>query len=254
MTSAQAVSTQGMALQLDGVQIGYGGTTVISGFDLEVAPGEILVLTGPSGCGKSTLLRALAGLLRPSSGRISADGDRVVSTSADRALVFQDDALLPWRNVRSNIELALALRGIPRGRRRATAERWIDEVGLTGFANYLPRDLSGGMRQRVQLARSLAGSPRAVLMDEPFGALDTQTRATMQRLLVDTWRTHPTTIVFVTHDVDEAVFLGDRVAVLGRAGAGLRTIVDVPHPRDRDAANATETLSARAEIITGLDA
>lgn len=253
LDTAPVTSKTGMALQLDGVRIAYAESTVITDLNLDVTAGEILALTGPSGCGKSTLLRSVAGLLPPTTGRILADGQPVTGTSADRALVFQEDALLPWRTVRANVELGLALRGIPRGRRRATAERWIDEIGLSGFADYLPRDLSGGMRQRVQLARSLAGSPRAVLMDEPFGALDTQTRATMQRLLVDTWRTHPTTIVFVTHDVDEALFLGDRVAVLGRAGTGLRTVVDVPLPRDRDAAHAPETLTARTRIIGALD-
>jgi NitT/TauT family transport system ATP-binding protein len=164
-------------------------------------------------------------------------------------MVFQDSALLPWRSVRSNIELALQLRGEPRAGRREQADHWIDEVGLTGFADYLPKSLSGGMRQRVQLARGLAGAPRAVMMDEPFAALDTQTRAAMQRLLIDTWRAHPTTIVFVTHDVDEALILGDRVAVLGRVGQPLRAVIDVPEPR-------TEQLGSqalRAEIIAALD-
>jgi NitT/TauT family transport system ATP-binding protein len=161
--------------------------------------------------------------------------------------VFQDNALLPWRSVRSNIELALRLRGEPRDGRAANADRWIAELGLDGFGDYLPKNLSGGMRQRVQLARGLAGAPRAVMMDEPFGALDTQTRAAMQRLLIDSWRAHPTTIVFVTHDVDEALALGDRVAVLGRAGQPLRAIVDVPQPRD-DRARP----ELRAEIIAAL--
>ncbi len=165
-----------------------------------------------------------------------ADGAEVTTTSGDRGMVFQDNALLPWRTVRSNIELALRLRGVPRAGRRTEADRWIAELGLTGFGDYLPKSLSGGMRQRVQLARGLAGAPRAVMMDEPFGALDTQTRAAMQRLLIDTWRAHPTTVVFVTHDVDEALMLGDRIAVLGRAGRPLRALVDVPEPRvDRHA-------------------
>ena len=179
-----------------------------------------------------------------------ADGAEVTGTSRDRAMVFQDNALLPWRTVRSNIELALRLRGEPRaGRRDAQADRWIDEVGLTGFGDYLPKSLSGGMRQRVQLARGLAGAPRAVLMDEPFGALDTQTRAAMQRLLIDTWRAHPTTIVFVTHDVDEALVLGDRVAVLGRAGSRCGRSLDVPDPRT---ATGRTRPSLRAEIIAAL--
>jgi NitT/TauT family transport system ATP-binding protein len=246
MTTAVAV---GMRLELDDVRLSYTGAPVVDGLRLTVQPGEILVLTGPSGCGKSTVLRALAGLLPPDSGRILADGHEVTTTSRDRGMVFQDSALLPWRTVRSNIELALQLRGEPRAGRRLRADRWIDELGLTGFADYLPKSLSGGMRQRVQLARGLAGAPRAVMMDEPFAALDTQTRAAMQRLLIDTWRAHPATVVFVTHDVDEALVLGDRVAVLGRVGQPLRAVIDVPEPR-------TEQLgrqALRTEIIAALD-
>ncbi|MET9489365.1 ABC transporter ATP-binding protein [Nocardia sp. NPDC006630] len=239
----------GMSLRLDRIDLSYTGTPVIADLSLEVRPGEILILTGPSGCGKSTVLRAFAGLLRPDAGQVLADSTQVAGTSRDRAVVFQDNALLPWRTVRSNIELALKLRGEPRAGRKALAERWIEEIGLTGFADFLPKSLSGGMRQRVQLARGLAGAPRSVLMDEPFGALDSQTRATMQRLLVDTWQTHPTTIVFVTHDVDEALLLGDRVAVLGRAGEPLRALLEVPQPR----AVGVDRSQLRAEIITALD-
>lgn len=244
MTTATQIGT---SLELEAVRLSYTGTPVIDGLSLTVRPGEILVLTGPSGCGKSTLLRALAGLLRPDEGRVLADGVEVTTTSGDRGMVFQDNALLPWRTVRSNIELALRLRGEPRATRRAQAERWIEELGLAGFGHFLPKSLSGGMRQRVQLARGLAGAPRAVMMDEPFGALDTQTRAAMQRLLIDAWRTHPTTIVFVTHDVDEALALADRIVVLGRAGEPPRASIDVPEPRSdlpRD--------GLRAEIIAAL--
>ncbi|MFI6870802.1 ABC transporter ATP-binding protein [Nocardia sp. NPDC050406] len=238
-----------MSLRLDRIHLSYGGAPVIEDLSLEVRPGEILILTGPSGCGKSTVLRALAGLLRPDSGRVLADGAEVTGTDRDRAVVFQDNALLPWRTVRANIELALRLRGEPRAGRRERAEQWIDEVGLTGFGDYLPKSLSGGMRQRVQLARGLAGAPRAVMMDEPFGALDTQTRATVQRLLIETWRTHPTTLVFVTHDVDEALLLGDRVAVLGRAGEPVRALLDIPRPRE----SGVDRGAARAEIVAALD-
>ena len=239
----------GMSLTLRDVVLSYGGAPVVDGLDLDVAPGEILVLTGPSGCGKSTVLRALAGLLPPDRGEVLGDGARVTTTSRDRAMVFQDNALLPWRTVQSNVELALKLAGRPRQGRREEALRWIADVGLTGFEKYLPKSLSGGMRQRVQLARGLAGAPRAVMMDEPFGALDTQTRATMQRLLIDTWRAHPTTVVFVTHDVDEALLIGDRIAVMGRAGQPLRALLDVPSPRD-----TTVTRSAlRSEVIAALD-
>lgn len=240
--------TSGMSLTLDRVRLSYTDIPVIDGLSLAVRPGEILVLTGPSGCGKSTVLRALAGLLTPDNGRVLADGAAVTTTSRDRGVVFQDNALLPWRSVRSNIELALRLRGAPRTGRRAQAQRWITEVGLAGFGDYLPNSLSGGMRQRVQLARGLAGAPRAVMMDEPFGALDTAIRAAMQALLIDTWRSHPTTIVFVTHDVDEALALGDRVAVLGRTGQPLRALLDVPEPRSGRAEP-----EMRSEIIAALD-
>jgi NitT/TauT family transport system ATP-binding protein len=241
--------TAGMSLTVTDLVLSYGGAPVVNRLDLTVLPGEILVLTGPSGCGKSTVLRALAGLLRQDSGQILADGDPVLTTSRDRAMVFQDSALLPWRTVRSNVELALKLAGLPRAGRREEALRWTANVGLTGFEDYLPKSLSGGMRQRVQLARGLAGNPRAVMMDEPFGALDAQTRTSMQRLLIETWRAHPTTIVFVTHDVDEALLLGDRVAVLGRAGQPLRALVDVPTPRSPDG----DRTALRAEILAALD-
>ncbi|OCB55015.1 nitrate ABC transporter ATP-binding protein [Mycobacterium vulneris] len=246
MTTATAT---GMRLELDRIRLSYTGDPVIDNLSLTVEPGEILVLTGPSGCGKSTLLRALTGLLRPDGGRVLADGDPVTTTSRDRGMVFQDSALLPWRTVRSNIELALQLRGEPKAGRRERADRWIDEVGLSGFADFLPKNLSGGMRQRVQLARGLAGAPRAVMMDEPFAALDTQTRAAMQRLLIDTWQAHPTTVVFVTHDVDEALTLGDRVAVLGRAGQPLRALIEVAQPRT----DHPERSALRAEIIAALE-
>ncbi|MGW4095941.1 ABC transporter ATP-binding protein [Mycobacterium sp. NPDC004974] len=248
-TDTATRAATGMRLELDRIRLSYTGTPVIDDLSLTVEPGEILVLTGPSGCGKSTVLRALTGLLRPDAGRVLADGDPVTTTSRDRGMVFQDSALLPWRTVRSNIELALQLRGEPKAGRRERADRWIAEVGLSGFAEFLPKNLSGGMRQRVQLARGLAGAPRAVMMDEPFAALDTQTRAAMQRLLIDTWQAHPTTIVFVTHDVDEALTLGDRVAVLGRAGQPLRTLIEVAQPRT----DHPERSALRAEIIAALE-
>lgn len=242
-----------MRLALEDIRIGYGDSTVIDGLDLVVGAGEIVVLTGPSGCGKSTVLRAIAGLLPVRGGRVLADGDPVVTTSRDRAMVFQEDALHPWRTVRKNILLALALRGVPRQQRREHAEQWIAEIGLDGFGDYLPKSLSGGMRQRVQLARGLAGSPRAVLMDEPFGALDAQTRTSMQELLLHTLAGHPSTVVFVTHDVDEALLLGDRVVVLGRAGEPVRAVVDIPHPRDPRRRGDDATLRLRRTILDALE-
>ncbi|WP_374237933.1 ABC transporter ATP-binding protein [Gordonia sp. 'Campus'] len=249
----QPNTVSAMRLDLEGIRIGYGGSTVIEGLDLSIAAGQILVLTGPSGCGKSTVLRAVAGLLPVQAGRILADGESVSTTSRDRAMVFQDDALHPWRTVRGNIMLALMLRGVPRAKRRTRADSWIAEIGLEGFDDYLPKSLSGGMRQRVQLARGLAGSPRAVLMDEPFGALDAQTRTSMQQLLLHTLAAHPSTVVFVTHDVDEALLLGDRVVVLGRAGEPVRATVDIPHPRDPRQRGDDATLRLRQTILDALE-
>ncbi|MFF8260014.1 ABC transporter ATP-binding protein [Streptomyces virginiae] len=233
----------GAGLALHGVRLGHRGNTVLDGVDLAVEPGEVLAVVGPSGCGKSTLLRTLAGLLPPLDGVVEQDGAPVRGPAADRALVFQDDALLPWRTVRANIELPLAIRGNARAARRRTAGEWLERVGLAGHARKLPHQLSGGQRQRVQLARALAARPRAVLMDEPFGALDAQTRAEMQDLLVEVLAGTGATVVFVTHDVDEALFLGDRVALLG-VGA----VVTVPAPRDRGAAHA----GLRRQIINSL--
>ncbi|CAM5542623.1 Vitamin B12 import ATP-binding protein BtuD [Streptomyces avidinii] len=221
----------GAALHLTAVRLGRPGSApLLDGLDLKVTPGEVLTVVGPSGCGKSTLLRTLAGLLPPLAGAVEQDGTPVTAPHADRALVFQDDALLPWRTVRANVELPLAIRRIPRAARRATAEDWLTRVGLADHAHKHPHQLSGGQRQRVQLARALAAAPRAVLMDEPFGALDAQTRAEMQDLLVGVLAGTGATVVFVTHDVDEALFLGDRVALLA-TGA----LIDVPHPRSRTA-------------------
>jgi NitT/TauT family transport system ATP-binding protein len=238
-------------LRLEKVCAGYGSSTVLAELELDIGPGEFLVIVGPSGCGKSTLLRILAGLLPVRSGRILVDGGPVTGPSADRALVFQDDGLLPWRSALHNVELPLAIRRIPRAQRAALARAALNRVGLAGYEKHLPRQLSGGMRQRVQLARTLVGSPRVLLMDEPFGALDAQNRSGMQRLLIDVWQRSPTTVVFVTHDVDEALLLADRIAVLGPARGELVTVVDVPHPRTREAPSPA-TRSARATILAAL--
>ncbi|MFI6000625.1 ABC transporter ATP-binding protein [Streptomyces sp. NPDC051366] len=229
---------------MDGVRLGRaGGGAVLDGLGLRIRAGEVLAVVGPSGCGKSTLLRTLAGLLPPLSGTVTQDGTPITRPDADRALIFQDDALLPWRTVRGNVELPLAIRRVPRAERRRTAEGWLARVGLAEHAHKLPHQLSGGQRQRVQLARALAARPRAVLMDEPFGALDARTRAGMQDLLVDVLAGTGATVVFVTHDVDEALFVGDRVALLHAD-----TVVDVPLPRDRSADHS----ALRRRILSSL--
>jgi len=241
-----------IALRIDRLTLAYDGAPVIDGLDLDIKPGELFVIAGASGCGKSTLLRALAGLLAPRAGTILADGAPVRGPSPDRALVFQDDALLPWRTTQRNVELPLAIRGVGRTERRARARNWLARVGLSGQERRLPGQLSGGMRQRVQLARTLAGAPQAVFMDEPFGALDAQTRAAMQRLLIDVLAAAPATVVFVTHDVDEALLLGDRVAVL--TPRGVADVVDVPYPRDPTARGTAEVAAARTRVLAALTA
>ena len=256
LTDASATTAgrqTGLHLHIERVSLGYpGGEPVIRDLTLHVTAGEILVVVGASGCGKSTLLRALAGLLPVTAGTVAADGAPIAGPSPDRALVFQDDALLPWRTARRNVELPLSIRGVTRADRRARADSWLARVGLTGKERRLPAHLSGGMRQRVQLARTLAGGPRAILMDEPFGALDAQTRAAMQRLLVDVLRTTGATVVFVTHDVDEAVFIGDRVAVL--RPPGVHTMVDVPQSRDPATRGTPVVRAARSQILAALGA
>ncbi|MFJ8394763.1 ABC transporter ATP-binding protein [Streptomyces sp. NPDC094144] len=239
--------SHGVRLTLRGVTLGRAGVPVLEGLDLDVVPGEILTVVGPSGCGKSTLLRTLAGLLPPLDGEVSQDGEPLTAPRAERALVFQDDALLPWRTVRANVELPLAIQGAGRAERRARAGAWLARVGLAEHATKLPHRISGGQRQRVQLARALAAGPRAVLMDEPFGALDAQTRAGMQQLLVDVLRGTGATVVFVTHDVDEALFLGDRVALLSTG-----RVLPVPRPRERAAHTDPATAALRREVLESL--
>ncbi|EPD55835.1 ABC transporter ATP-binding protein [Streptomyces sp. HGB0020] len=253
MTSSsdlRPASRTGAGLSLHGAVLGRPGAPVLDAVDLDVAPGEILTVVGPSGCGKSTLLRTLAGLLSPLAGTAGQDGNPLAGPSADRALIFQEDALLPWRTLRANVELPLAIRGLPRSERRAQAESWLDRVGLTDHARQLPHRVSGGQRQRAQLARALARAPRAVLMDEPFGALDAQTRAGMQDLLVEVLHGTGATVVFVTHDVDEALFLGDRVALLGNGR--LTAVRDVPRPRDRTAHDDPARVALRRDVLSSL--
>jgi NitT/TauT family transport system ATP-binding protein len=244
-------SRTGAQITLTGVELGYPGRPVLSGVDLTVLPGEVLTIVGPSGCGKSTLLRGVAGLLRPTRGRIALADRTLDGPGADRAMVFQDDALLPWHDVQRNIEFPLRLAngdGLARAERRALTQSWIERVGLAGFEHRLPRQLSGGMRQRVQLARALIGRPPTLLMDEPFGALDPATRTAMQTLLIEVWQQNRPTVMFVTHDIDEAVALGDRVAVL--TGGGIGRLIPVPAPREPGVARD----ELRAEVLTALNA
>jgi NitT/TauT family transport system ATP-binding protein len=205
-------------------------------FDVEDKPrcGEVVVFLGPSGCGKSTILKAVAGLIEPTKGEVLLDGKRVDGPSRDRGMVFQAYTSFAWLTVRRNVEYGMRLRGVKASERREKAAKIIDAVGLGEFADRYPKDLSGGMKQRVAIARTLINEPRVVLMDEPFGALDPQTRWGMQSLLLDISRTADNTILFVTHDVSEAVYLGDAVYVLSSRPARILHRVDVPFFADRE--------------------
>jgi NitT/TauT family transport system ATP-binding protein len=200
----------------------------LEGFDLTVRAGEFFVLVGPSGCGKSTVLDLISGLNQPAGGSIRVDGREVTGPGLDRGFVFQQYTLLPWRTAQGNIEFALeAAGGLSRKVRRERARTYLDLVGLTEFADRYPHELSGGMKQRVAIARSLSYEPEVLLMDEPYGALDAQTRERLQQELLAIWRRTGTTIVFITHDIDEAVFLGQRVGVMSSRPGRLKAVVDV---------------------------
>ncbi|MGJ4911931.1 ABC transporter ATP-binding protein [Bradyrhizobium sp. HKCCYLS2033] len=208
--------------------------TALSEIDLSIARNEFVCLLGPSGCGKSTLLNMIAGFEQPSAGSVTVDGRPVTAPGADRGVVFQHANLMPWLPVWENVAFHLLLGGGQKAERRARAQVYIDMVGLTGFENHYPSELSGGMNQRVGIARALLMNPQVILMDEPFGALDEQTRMDMQTELVRIWQQHQGTIVFVTHGIDEALTLGTHVAVMSaRPGRIVEIIpIDLPRPRD----------------------
>ena len=202
--------------------------------NLTIRDNDFVCLLGPSGCGKSTLLNMIAGFEKPSSGRIEVAGTLVERPGADRGVVFQQPTLMPWLNVVDNVAFHLKLKGLGKAERRARAQDFVDLVGLTGFEGHYPSELSGGMNQRVGIARALLMNPRVILMDEPFAALDAQTKLEMQEELVDIWQRIKCTIVFVTHSVDEALVLGNRIAVMTRRPGRIRDVFDFDMPRPRD--------------------
>ncbi|MEW6140435.1 MAG: ABC transporter ATP-binding protein [Thermodesulfobacteriota bacterium] len=225
-----------------------GEVRAISGIDLMVEQGQFVSIVGPSGCGKSTLLRIISGLEKPSDGKVLLDGREIAKPTHDVGLVFQQYALFPWRTMAENIEFGLEIMGMGKVERRAIAEKYIELFGMQGFEDRYPSQLSGGMQQRVAIARTLIMNPKLVLMDEPFGSLDSQTRNDMQEFLIDLRNERNDTVLFVTHNVDEAVFLSDRIVVLSKRPAKiLRTFeVNAPHPRDRTSKDANDI---RREVI-----
>ncbi|WP_198414810.1 ABC transporter ATP-binding protein [Piscinibacter terrae] len=210
-----------------------GETEALRDIDVRVHRREFVCVIGPSGCGKSTLIRILAGLEKASSGQVLLDGAPVAGPGRDRGMVFQGYSLFPWLTVKRNVMFGPLMAGSSRTMAESRAREWLELVGLTKFADAFPHQLSGGMRQRVAIARALANEPRILLMDEPFGALDAQTRAKMQKHLLDIWRNVDITVLFITHDLDEAVYLADRILVLKAHPGEVQEVIEVPVPRPR---------------------
>jgi NitT/TauT family transport system ATP-binding protein len=225
-------------LRIQDVRLEYevrGGKSVlaIDNISIDVPKSEFAVIVGPSGCGKSSLLYLIAGLVQPSGGEILLDDREIMGPGRDRGMVFQSYTLFPWLTVRENVEFGLKRRNVPAAERERIVNRYLNEVGLAAFHESYPKQLSGGMTQRVAIARALANDPEIFLMDEPFGALDSQTRTLMQQLLLKVWERDHKTVLFVTHDIDEAILLGDRVYVMTSRPGRLKEEILVPIPRPR---------------------
>jgi NitT/TauT family transport system ATP-binding protein len=243
-------------LRIEGVTVRFAGRkgqtiTALENISLVIPDRELSVIVGPSGCGKSTLLRLIAGLAEATEGVITLDGRPITGPSAERGMVFQSYTLFPWLTVRRNVEFGLELKRMPAAERRRIAHGFIRQVGLEGFEDAYPDQLSGGMRQRAALARALANDPEILLMDEPFGALDSQTRALMQEMLLNIWEQSHKTVLFVTHDIDEALFLGDVVYVMtARPGRIKEEIaVDIPRPRSLDVVTAPAFTALKRKVL-----
>jgi ABC-type nitrate/sulfonate/bicarbonate transport system ATPase subunit len=233
---------------------GGAPTVALQATDLAVAENDFVTILGPSGCGKSTLLRIVAGLDVQTAGEVHLAGQRIAGPGADRGMVFQSYTLFPWLTVQGNVCFGLRERGLPRAQQLEIADSFLDKVGLRGFQNHFPKQLSGGMQQRVAIARALANGPRMLLMDEPFGALDHQTREQMQELLLGIWEgdqaSERKTVLFVTHDIDEAVFMGSRVVVMSARPGRIKLdrAVTLPHPRHYSVKTTPEFTALKAEL------
>lgn len=249
MTSTSSI------LSIRGVSRSFGSpggpqTVALQATDLDVAENDFVTILGPSGCGKSTLLRIVAGLDLPSSGEVLLDGRKVQGPGADRGMVFQSYTLFPWLTVQENVAFGLRERGLPKAQQQEIAQDFLAKVGLAKFAGHYPKQLSGGMQQRTALARALANGPRMLLMDEPFGALDHQTRELMQELLLGIWEREKKTVLFVTHDIDEAIFMGSRVVVMSARPGRIKSDLPSPfeHPRHYSVKTTAEFSALKREL------
>jgi NitT/TauT family transport system ATP-binding protein len=242
-------------LSIEGVSRIFTGskgqqTRALQPIDFKVQENDFVTILGPSGCGKSTLLRIVAGLDYPTTGQVLLDGKQVEGPGADRGVVFQSYTLFPWLTVAQNICFGLRERGMPDADQKARSEYFIAKVGLRGFENHYPKQLSGGMQQRTAIARALANDPKILLLDEPFGALDNQTRVLMQELLLGIWESARKTVLFVTHDIDEAIFMANRVAVFSARPGRIKSeiAVDFPHPRHYTIKTSPEFMAIKAQL------
>lgn len=231
-------------LKIDNVVKEYDGrrgkTVALNGVNLDIKENEFICVVGPSGCGKSTLLNIIAGLLEPTSGAAYLDGKKIEGTGVERGVVFQQYALFPWRTVLQNVLFPLEMKKTPKKEAEEIAKKYIKSVGLEGFENAYPKELSGGMRQRVAIARAYAADPEVLLLDEPFGALDAQTRVQLQTELLETWEKEKKTCFFITHDVEEAIILAQRVIIMSARPGRIKKIVDIDIPYPRTQATKTE--------------
>ncbi len=241
-------------LKIDNVVKEYNGnkgkTVALNGVSLDIKENEFICVVGPSGCGKSTLLNIIAGLLEPTSGAVYLDGEKIEGTGVERGVVFQGYALFPWRTVLKNVMFGLEMKRVPKAQAEEIAKKYIKAVGLEGFEHAYPKELSGGMRQRVAIARAYAADPEVLLLDEPFGALDAQTRVQLQSELLNTWEHEKKTCFFITHDVDEAIILAQRVIIMSARPGRIKRIVDIdiPYPRTQATKTDPRFLELKTEI------
>ena len=241
-------------LKIDNVVKEYvgnkGKTVALNGVSLDIKENEFICVVGPSGCGKSTLLNIIAGLLEPTSGAVYLDGEKIEGTGVERGVVFQGYALFPWRTVLKNVMFGLEMKRVPKAQAEEIAKKYIKAVGLEGFEHAYPKELSGGMRQRVAIARAYAADPEVLLLDEPFGALDAQTRVQLQSELLNTWEHEKKTCFFITHDVDEAIILAQRVIIMSARPGRIKKIVDIdiPYPRTQATKTDPRFLELKTEI------
>lgn len=227
-----------------------GEVVALNGVDMEIRENEFVCVVGPSGCGKSTLLNIIAGLERPTSGRVCVKGKEVVNTGSERGVIFQQYALFPWLTVKKNVKFGLKLRGVKEPELSAIADKYIRLVGLEEFGDSYPKELSGGMKQRVAIARAYAVNPEILLMDEPFGALDAQTRTQLQTELLETWEKEKKTCFFITHDVEEAIILAQRVVIMSARPGRVKEIVpvNIPYPRTQETKMTKEFLDLKVHV------